>query len=241
MKISRTLKAERLEFTVKNPRILAIGDCHFPFVHVDKALYIVELAKELKPNAIVQIGDLYDMYTFSRFARSVDYITPREELMEGKKMATDFWQSLQAAAPKAKCFQLRGNHSARIEKLIQAKAPEYESLIEGPISALTEFKNVIDLKSSRSELVLNDIVFVHGWSTKPGFHMNYFGQSVVCGHSHHGGVVFKAQKTKPLFELNCGHIADDSQLPLEYGETKTTSWISGCGWYDEKGPRFINV
>jgi UDP-2,3-diacylglucosamine pyrophosphatase LpxH len=232
-------KSERLSIRVKNPRILAVGDTHFPFVDKDKAAAVVKLAKELKPNAVIQIGDLFDLYTFSRFARSVNFITPVEEIKQGRKMAGEFWEQLQESSPSAQCFQLRGNHSARIVKNLMAKAPEYEALLSSSIDALTEFPGVKDMKSHRSEIEVNGILFIHGWSTRLGHHMNYFGQSVVCGHTHHGGLLYRSGIPKPLFELNCGFIADINALPLEYGETKTNSWVAGVGFIDQLGPRFI--
>lgn len=223
----------------ENVVVLAVGDTHHPFVDKKKLSAVYDVARDIKPTHIVQIGDLYDMYTFSRFSRSVNLITPKDELLEGKKQAGLMWETFQRIAPKAKCFQLRGNHSHRIVKSLLTKAPEYESLLEGPISSLTSFPGVKDMKSYRSEIDIGGVLFVHGWSMLPGFHSQYFGQSVVCGHTHRGYVTFKAQKGRPLFELNCGHIADVEALPLQYGETRTNSWIAGCGVLDNRGPKFI--
>lgn len=225
----------------KETRILAIGDTHFPFTDHYKLEKVYGIARELQPTHIIQIGDLYDLYTFSRFSRSVNLITPKDELLKGKEQAARMWEVLRDCAPKAARFQLRGNHSHRIVKSLMARAPEFESLLEGPISDLTTFDGVTDMKSHRSEVEINGTLFVHGWSTTPGFHMNYFGQSVVCGHTHRGVVIYKAHKREPLFELNCGHIADINALPLQYGETKTNSWVAGCGVIDKHGPRFITL
>lgn len=230
---------QRITVKVEKPRILVIGDTHMPFADISKLDSVLHLAKDLKPNVIVQIGDLYDLYTFSRFARSVDLTTPAAELEDGRKHALAFWEALTSKSPKSLKFQLRGNHSHRIVKNLLARAPEYESLLAEPIAKLTEFPGVQDMKSARSELEINGILFVHGWSTRPGFHRDYFGQSVVHGHTHHLGLSWKAQKGVPLFELDCGHIADVNKLPLQYGESKTTSWVAGAGFIDEYGPRTI--
>ena len=200
---------------------------------------VVDAAKELKPTHIVNVGDTYDMYSFSRFARSMDVITPREELMQGREMAEEMWANLAKAAPKAKRFQVLGNHEDRIRKRIMDRAPEYEAILEKPITELTDFKNVTNLGSSKSELVINDTVFIHGWSTTPGFHVRYFLQNVVHGHTHRGSVTYVAIKGKTLYELDCGFIADADSLPLEYRETKTCAWHAGFGFIDKYGPRFI--
>jgi hypothetical protein len=234
------LKDQRLVISPKAPiRLLAVSDTHFPFSADEKIKSVIQLAKTLKPTHIWQCGDLYDMYSFSRFARSLDVSTPHQEIMEGKRKAAAMWAALQKAAPSAVCLQSRGNHSLRIVKSLMARAPEFESLMDGPISALTEFPGVTDMKTARSEIVLGDMLLVHGWQSRAGAHADYFGQSVVRGHSHHGGVTYTARKGMPIWELDCGHLADINSLPLSYGESKTNKWVAGCGWVDELGPRFL--
>ena len=235
------MKSERIKLTFDKPRILVCGDVHAPFEDRAKLKEFFKFAKDFKPNVVIQIGDMLDLYTFSRFAKSVDLITPKQELEKGREVAADFWRTIGSLCPSATKWQMRGNHSQRIVKNLMAKAPEYESLLEAPISSLLEFPGVRNMKSSRSELLINDTLFIHGWSCKPLFHTRYFGQSVCHGHTHHGGVDFLAHKGKALFELDCGHVADVDQLPLQYGETKTSNWVAGFGYIDNLGPRFISL
>lgn len=230
---------KRVELKAAKPRILVAGDAHFPFADKAKVSTFLSLVRDLKPTHVIQIGDLYDMYTFSRFARSVNLVSSQDELEAGRAQATAFWKAVKAASPKADCTQVLGNHSARLFKSLLSRAPEFEPLVAETVEGLLDFPGVRNMGSPRSELVINDIVFIHGWSCRPGFHRDYFGQSVVHGHTHHAGISYKAQKGTPLFELDCGHMADSSTLPLSYGETKTTNWIAGCGFIDAHGPRVI--
>lgn len=220
-------------------KVLVIPDQHFPFVNKKALEKLIVLAKELQPTHIVNVGDTYDMYSFSRFARSLNVMTPKQEMKKGRAMAEKMWADIQEAAPKAKCFQVLGNHEERIYKKIMNVAAEYESVIEEPVRKLLSFPGVYTLKSSKSELVINDIMFVHGWSTTAGYHVRFFLQNVVHGHTHRGSVSFAAHKGKALWELDCGFIADQDSLPLEYRETKTSQWHTGFGWIDKLGPRFI--
>jgi hypothetical protein len=218
---------------------LAVSDTHFPFSADDKVAQVIRLAKELRPTHIWQCGDLYDMYSFSRFARSLDVTTPKQEMKDGRDKATALWAGLRKAAPAAICLQSRGNHSHRLVKSLLRAAPEFESLLEAPLSALTEFPGVVDMKTARSEIELGGMLLVHGWQSRLGSHATYFGQNVVRGHSHHGGVAYVAHKGLPVWELDCGHLADVTSLPLGYGESRTNGWVSGCGFVDGYGPRFI--
>lgn len=222
-------------------RILVIPDQHFPFVNKKALKRLIETAKELKPTHIVNVGDTYDMYSFSRFARSLNVLMPKDELRKGRAMAAQMWKDLQKAAPGAKCFQVLGNHEDRIFKRIMDAAPEYESILAQPIAKLLSFPGVRTLKSSKSELEINDIIFVHGWATTDKYHVRYFGQNVVHGHTHRASAQYLAHKGKAIFELDCGFIADLNALPLEYRETKTSQWITGFGYIDKFGPRFIQL
>lgn len=237
------LKDGRVTVSVSEPlRLLAIGDVHAPWADESKLRGCYALAKELKPTHIVQVGDEIDSYSFSRFARSLNVTTPAKELEDGRKQAGEMWRRLQQAAPKAKCYGLCGNHSlTRLQKRIMDKAPEFESLLEKPLSELVAFPGVTKLLSHRSELKIGNVLIVHGWGTKLGQHRDYFSQNVITGHSHVGGVAFKAVEGGSIWELNAGFVADIHALPLQYGETTTSRWVAGAGFVDAHGPRFISL
>lgn len=220
-------------------RILIVGDTHFPFVHAANLERIYSFAREFKPIITVQIGDLYDCFAWSKFPRKRDVYTPEDEIRLGREMAEDFWRSLQRAYSKTKCYQLRGNHDERPLKKLIAHGPELSFLRPG-IDGLFQFKGVTTLAEERDELILGDVVFMHG--NKSGFarHVEHTGLNTVCGHSHRGSVVYIRRGDKTLWELNAGFVADTRSLPLCYGSSssfpKTTQ---GFGVIDAHGPRFI--
>lgn len=218
--------------------ILCVPDSHFPFVNKAALNQIYELCRANKPQIIVHLGDLLDFYSFSRFPRSLDVIAPKDEVSRGRAGAEEMWRWLQRASPKAKCFQLMGNHCERPIKQLLNKFPEAESFIH--TSDLFEFPDVETMKSERDELIIGDILFQHGFRSKLGDHCKNNGMSTVCGHSHRGGVFFTRLGDKTIWELNGGHIALESSKPLSYTRQRHISnWTSGCGLIDENGPRFI--
>lgn len=232
-------KPETVQRQIADPRILVVPDQHFPFVNEEALKSMLAFAKEFKPTAIVNVGDTYDAYAFSRFSRSLNVMTPEREISEGRKQAVQMWKTLKKNAPKAECFQVLGNHEDRLRRKIMDRAPEYESLITEPLENLVKFDGVYSLSSSRSELVINETIFVHGWSTTPGFHVRYYGKNTVHGHTHKGSVTYIAHHGESLFELDCGFIADTNQIPLQYGDIRTHNWNLGFGCIDKYGPRFI--
>lgn len=219
-------------------KVLVIPDCHFPWCDIEKLNLIYQIAIKEKPDVIIQLGDLFDLYSHSKFARGHDLCTPQQEILEARQGAENMWFNLRKVCPKTSMYQLKGNHDARIEKRVAEKYPEIASLLD--INHLWKFKNVETLLSDKDQLVIDGVIYVHGWMTKLGDHCRYFNKSVVHGHTHRGGVYFEKRGfDQMIFELDCGHIADVSKQPLQYGPTKTMKHIPGCGLIDVLGPRFI--
>lgn len=219
-------------------RILIAGDTHFPWASRRGMRQFYDLAKAIDPTHIIQIGDLYDFYSFSRFPRSLNICTPKQEIEMGRSDAMQFWLTLKAIAPKAKKHQLIGNHDERVNKQIMAMFPEAESLISP--WTMFEFKNVQTQEGERDELIIEDICFMHGFRSKLGDHAIHNGMSTVCGHSHLGGCVFFRRGDRTLFELNCGYLGDAGARALSYTKQRQFArWTLGAGVVDQFGPRFI--
>lgn len=93
-----------------NESIIVIGDLHFPWVKQAALNRIYEAIKIQKPKYVVQIGDLYDQYNFSKYTKDNDILSANKELAKARKMAEDMWKKIQLLSPKSKCYQLKGNH-----------------------------------------------------------------------------------------------------------------------------------
>ena len=188
---------------------------------------------------IIQLGDLYDMYSASKYVRSYDLMTPKDEFEQGRETSAEVWRILKKRAPKANCFQLTGNHDVRIYKRLMEKTPELASLVS--FKSLFEFEGVKTIHDSTEELIIDDIVFMHGFRSKLGDHALYNRMSTVCGHSHKGGVLFFPHKDKMIFELNAGYLADSDTVPMRYSMQRISKNTHGFGLVDEYGPRFIPI
>lgn len=223
---------------MKQFRCVILGDIHFPF-HKESALKeALYLTKQIKPTHVVQIGDLYDQYGFSRFTRK-NIILPEQELREAVSLANEMWETVRKNCSTNVLYQLLGNHDVRLIKRAQERLPEAQDLIKEKVMELYRFKNVKTIEDDREELVINDIVFQHGYRSKLGDHMKFNKKSTVVGHSHTGGTVFEQLSGKVLFELNAGYLADETSEPLRYRPQNTSKWTLGVGLVDESGPRFI--
>lgn len=228
------MKSERVAVKENGPlRILAVGDVHAPFTHTKYADETVAFAKYFQPTHIVQVGDAYDQYCHSRFARSLNVLTPKEEDMSARHYMVAFWRRLQNASKNAKCYQLRGNHCARAYKRVLEKAPDLEEAVKEFYDRLYSYQGVKTLADDRSELVINNILFIHGYLSNLGDHAKQNRQPTVVGHTHRGGVLPIRLADETIWELNCGHIADPEALPLSYTQQKTTFWTPGAGYIEK--------
>lgn len=217
--------------------VLVVGDCHFPFTTKKSLTRILSLAQKIKPDVIVQVGDLYDHYAHAKFPRSHNVMTPRQEIEKAREMAENMWSKLQSASPKSSCYQLLGNHDIRPYKRILERYPEVEKLMG--FQDFYRFDGVDTVFDPRTELVIDDVLYIHGYLSGLGKHAIYNLRSVVCGHSHLGGVYYqRLSNDRVIFELNAGFIADIKSTPLSYTAQRYTKWTQGCGIIDEHGPRF---
>lgn len=226
---------------VETPRqkkkTLIIPDTHFPFVHVKTLERLIAFTEQVKPDRIVQIGDLYDNLSHGKFPRSHNVFTPKQEMNEAHRMATELWAKLRKASPRAKCFQILGNHDLRPMKRILEAYPEAELFLD--FSKWFKFDGVHLQEDAREELILDGVAYLHGYKSQLGQHRDHMLRSCVTGHSHLGGVSFRSVDGRVLWELNAGLLGDPESKGLSYTPQKITRWTLGWGFVDEFGPRFI--
>lgn len=221
-------------------RTLFIGDVHAPFANLKVLEKVYRFAEKHDPQVIVQVGDLYDLFSHTKFPRSHNAFTPRQEQETARKQAEEMWMELKKAAPGAECYQLYGNHDVRPLKRILESYPQAEDWIKTMLGKMMTFEGVTTLDDARAELMLPGNVMVHhGYLGQLGRHRDYSLNNAVVGHSHVGGVVYKQLRGEILWELNCGYVGDQNAKGLSYTMQRTVAWTTGWGWLDEYGPRFI--
>lgn len=221
------------------PRIAILGDLHEPFGSDRVKSDFVSFVGRFAPSFIVQIGDLFDMYSHSKFPRSQNLFTPKQEEDTAKKRVTEFWDSCRKAAPQAKCVGLLGNHDVRPLKRTVESAPQMEHWIEAYFKELMTFDGVEMILDAKQEYIISDIAFLHGYMSKLGNHRDYMLMNAVRGHDHLGGCVFKQIQGKVLWELDVGLAGDFNAKGFDYRSQRMTNWTNGFGAIDEIGPRFI--
>lgn len=230
-------------------RCLVLGDLHFPWAHLDALSAVYQfIDQNPKINHVVQLGDLYDMFSWAKFPRSHLLYNPQQEIEIGRKMAEEMWATIQRMLPEAKCVQILGNHDIRPIKKCLEFAPELEPFLQ--FKQFFQFPNVKLIEDPRELFKLGEVSFTHGHLSGLGAHARKYHRSVVCGHTHRGGVVsipmgedggVGTNAPRTLFELNAGFLGDPSSRPMSYRPTRINEWTLGFGYIDEWGPRFIPI
>lgn len=225
----------------RKDKVVVIGDLHFPYVDRPALKWALRIIKQEKPTHVVQIGDIYDCYWFSKYPKKFIKLNPDQEVTKARRMAKEFWHLVQENSPKARCYQILGNHDDRPMKRVAELMPELSSFFT--FKNLYEFHNVNTNLDSRLEVELKingeKILFHHGHRSQLGAHMRFYQQSTVVGHSHRGGVVYQKLDKRVIYEMNCGFLGDQNAGPLQYGPQARKNWTLGLGIIDSLGPRFV--
>ncbi len=222
--------------------VLAVPDLHFPWVFANGLTGLYGAIEQIKPDIVLQLGDLYDMYAHSKYARSHDVMTPKEEKLEARAGAEAFWNNVKKCAPNAERVQIKGNHCDRASKRIADKYPEIMSFVS--MDEYFEFPGVKTIHDSRQIVIIDNVMYTHGHYTKLGDHAKAYNMSVVHGHTHRAGVFFMNKYDQqgnafPIWELDCGFMADNDAVPMQYTAVRRTNWVHGYGLIQDGQPRFI--
>jgi predicted phosphodiesterase len=221
-------------------KILCWPDSHYPFVNKEAEQKMIQFAIENQPDYIIQVGDLLDCYAASKFPRSQNIFTPKEEERLGIEMATNAWKQLKDGCPKAKCYQLMGNHDVRILKRTLEVLPIAEHWMEKYFKELFSFEGVETIFDTRQELEIDGILFTHGFLSS-GSHKEYYLKNVIHGHDHKLYVMHRRIHNQSIFEMSCGFIGDVDSKPLSYTSSKAANFQLGFGWVDKWGARTIHL
>lgn len=220
-------------------RIAAIPDPHFPFVNEDKMNSAIREIRQYKPEVIIQLGDLYDLFSFSKYPRDHSAIsyTPEQECTLGRTMAERMWKQLRSENRNARLIQLSdANHDARIVKRMQEKFPEAAFIGGQWLKTQLTFPGV---ELQKSHIIIDNIMFEHG-NRKPGEHARFNQMSTVTGHTHKARIEYFANRNGPFWEMNCGYLGDSNSPVFSYkGHNRIDLTHVGIGLVEDGQPRFL--
>lgn len=211
-KVKSELRVANLTRNANSPvtKAIILSDIHIPY-HCPKALKIaLEYTKDYDPNVIILNGDIVDMYSVSSYRKDPIRInTLQDELNETRS----FLNIVRNQHKKAAISYIAGNHEYRMEKFLLDKAGELSSLECLSLDELLGVKD-LDIKfyDYGKSLFLGNLQVTHGDVSRKGSsmsakaHMDKSGGSVLIGHCHRLGTIYKTNRWGTHIGIENGYL-----------------------------------
>lgn len=225
-----------------NYRIVVTGDLHSPCISEEALTGLYSLVEQYQPTMIASCGDAFDMFSQSRFAKTLNWMTPKAEYEAAREQLGKMWETLKKISPNSRLLQISGNHSARPMRRVLDVAPDLEHFID--MDKIIGFEGVETIVDPRAIVMLApDVELTHGDHTSRA--LNYAlerNHNIVHGHDHKGTCSrVTTSSGKQLWVASAGHMADLNTVPMQYTMKEKPNWQRGVTLIDPLGPRFISL
>ena len=214
---------------ILNGTVIVFSDAHFwPGIYSTAFYGLLWAIKELKPNAVIANGDIFDGAGISRHPRIGWAKSP--SVMEELKACTITMGYIEEAAKEArhnvKLIWPLGNHDARFETFLAANAPQYEHVIG--FTLRDQFPLLVPCWAVWMN---EDTVVKHRF--KGGIHATHnntmwSGKNIVTGHLHSLKVTPFSDYNGVRYGIDTGTLAEPYGPQFEdYTEHGPLNWRSG--------------
>lgn len=169
---------------------------HIPFQDNTINDLVFKFIQDFKPDIIDILGDLTDFWQISKFSVDPSRMTTlQEDLNLTKKYLSD----LRSIAPEAEIELHAGNHMDRLRKYMWDKAKELDCLDSLDLKFLLGLNdlNISFIESAEGYRQRGKLILTHGTCVSQDSAMTArrnlarYGLSVMCGHTHRGGSIYK--------------------------------------------------
>lgn len=217
-------------------KILIVPDTHVPY-HDKKAWELMlSVAKAVKVDHVITLGDLADFYGVSSHSKDPNRALKLEEEIEETKKAIG---QLAALKPKSFVF-IEGNHEDRLKRYLQDKAPELFHLVSTQ-KVLELSKHKIKFIPYKQSFKLGKMNFTHDVGNGGRFAahkaLDTFQHNIITGHTHRISYVVEgnAQGERHL-STTLGWLGDADAVDYMHKVKISRDWSLGfgIGYLDKK-------
>jgi len=216
-----------------------------PFEHKRAVNLLLDYVKKTKPDGLLCVGDEMDQPMVGRWVMgSRGEYSPnlKRDLDATRELLTAFRKALGNDKP---FFVARSNHTDRLEKYIESKAPalsslglQYHKLVGMPELGIT-FNRKITKIAPNTIMAHGDEYKLSQVAGQTALKlMEATGHNVIIGHTHRQGIVYRSEgfggTFKPLFGMEVGHLCDMKQMRYlrPFG---SANWQLGFGEIEFEG------
>lgn len=232
--------------TSTTKRIVIISDWQIPFHHVAATQSLLNFVRRIKPDALACVGDEADLPSVSRWTEG-----SRGEYSAAIQSDLDTTRGILAAFRNAlgydkPFFLVRSNHTDRLERYIEKKAPAIAGLRGLTYPELVGLKDLKITWCPKMTEIAPNVLLAHGdegnlskVSGMTGLKlMEMTGKSIVCGHTHRQGLVWQSQgfngRIETRFAMEVGHLMEMSQASY-LNPRGSANWQLGFGILEVTG------
>lgn len=234
----------------KTKTTLILPDIQYPYHDSLMLKKLIQVTKDIQPDAILQIGDGIDFPQVSRWSKGTagEYAPTLQKHVDGFR--DDVLKPLRESCVTSKFTWLRGNHDARLEDFVKQYAAPLSTLRALEMEAIFGLDELsIEYVGGPLRIATNTYA-VHGhesggyaaspsaWDTK--FTKRYGSdKNFAFGHTHQPFIIHRAfgyeGKVSPRFTMNVGSIMDP--VAASYVKDGAVSWVMSFGLLRDDGKR----
>jgi len=223
--------------------ILIVPDVHAPYHDEDAWQLMLDVARDLKPETIVCIGDLADFYAISAHSKDPHRAT---KLKDEIRVVREKRAELDALGAKNKVF-CEGNHCYRLGRYLRDKAPELFELIDVP-SVLQLDVNGWEFIPYRNHKRRGAVHYTHDVGVagrNATFRaLDTYQHSVVTGHTHRLVYIVEGNAIGDAkLSASFGWLGDVNQIDYMHRAKAKKDWALafGVGYEDKQtGHAFLS-
>lgn len=219
-------------------KYLVISDTQLPDVNETAIGLIKKFIPDFKPDVVFFGGDIVNFTTVGHYEYPADYrVTLNEELEMGRVFLEEITSISRIANPKVIFKYLEGNHEKRLIKYVHKKAREIFDITDSSGKQVLTLAHLLGLAKLNIEFIpfekdqqIENALFFHGdrASKKSGVtahsYVDDYACSVVVGHTHRLGLVFKTLLEKSVFGVETGCLCN-REMEVQY--VRHPNWMPG--------------
>lgn len=220
---------------------VVMNDHHIPYQNIVANRLSFKFIKHIKPDYIDLLGDVLDFYQISKFLTSPER---KNTLQDDIDLCRDYLEELRDLAPKSEIILHFGNHVCRLKKYIWKNAGQLDCIRSLDLRFLLNCDKlrIKTIESEEGYLLRGKLVMTHGTivSQDSGAtarrNIQKYGLSVICGHTHRFGAIFKTDLRGEIGGWENGCMCN-MELIKEWGR-EIANWQLGFSIVDFKDDFF---
>lgn len=215
--------------------VLVVPDTHAPYHDEDAWQLMLEVARDLKPETVVCIGDLADFYSVSSHSKDP---SRQANLKNEVKTVRKKRAELDALGAKTKIF-CEGNHEYRLGRYLQDKAPELFGIVD--VASILELpENGWEFVPYRNHVRRGKVHHTHDTGSAGRYaafkSLDTYQHSVVTGHTHRLVYIVEGNALGEVkLSASFGWLGDVEQIDYMHRAKAKKDWALAFGvGYEDK-------